>query len=524
MRVLVTDSIADDGLALLRAEFSVDARPGLSEEELAGIIGEYEALVVRSGTRVTKRVIAAADLLQVIGRAGVGVDNIDVDAATEHGILVVNAPDGNTVAAAEHTIALLLSLARHVPRADASLRAGKWERNRLMGVEVAGKTLGVVGFGRIGREVARRGRGLGMRVVAYDPYTSAAVAGTLGAELCDHLDEVLIEADFITLHVPLTSATRHLIGERELALVKPTARLINAARGGIVDESALLQALDKGKLAGAALDVFVDEPPFGSPLLDHPKVVVTPHLAASTREAQVAVAVGVARQVVDILSGRPATHPVNAPLIPPETQAQLLPFYELANKLGRMAMQLVDTRLSQVRITYAGQLATTNTDPLRALAIKGLLQEVSDRRITLVNANLVARSHGLHLVEEKTDDAGDFSSLLTLSFIDDGRNRILSGIVVRDRPHIVRIDQYWLDFEPQGYQLLIYHRDRPGMIGDVGQLTGRADINIAAMHVGRLQRRGEALMVLSLDEFAPPAVQDRIEALEDIYAVRLLES
>jgi len=524
VRVLVTDQIADSGLSLLRQEHLVDVRTGLDQDELVDIIGGYDALVVRSGTKVVARVIAAGQQLQVIARAGVGIDNIDVDAATEQGILVVNAPDGNTVAAAEHTLALLMSLARNVPQADASLRDRRWERKRLMGIEIAGKTLGVVGLGRIGREVSRRGRGLGMRVVAHDPYTSSPVAATVGAELCDRLDDVLVTADFLTVHVPLSPATRGLVGERELALMKPGSCVINVARGGIVDEGALLTALLEGRLAGAALDVFVEEPPFDSPLLRLPNVVVTPHLGASTREAQIAVSVDVARQVLDILAGKPAAHPVNAPMIPPETQAQLLPFCELARKMGRMAMQLVDTRLSKARVAYAGQLATTNTDPLRALVIQGLLQEVSDRRITLVNANLVARSHGLHLVEEKTDDAGDFSNLITLSFGDDGRERVLSGIVVRDTPHIVRIDRYWMDFVPQGYQLLIYHTDRPGMIGDVGHLTGHADINIAAMTVGRLQPRGEALMLLTLDEYVPSEVQARIEALEGIRAVRMLES
>jgi D-3-phosphoglycerate dehydrogenase len=524
VRVLVSDAIADSGLSLLRESFPVDVRTGLDEDELVSIIGDYDALIVRSGTKVTARVVEAGEQLQVIGRAGVGVDNIDVNAATERGVLVVNAPDGNTVAAAEHTIALLMSLARNVAQADASLRHRKWERKQLMGIEVAGKTLGVVGLGRIGREVSRRGRGLGMRVLAHDPYTSSAVASNVGAELRDRLEDVLTEADFLTVHVPLSAATRGLIGEQELALMKPMARVINVARGGIVDEGALLVALDDGRLAGAALDVFEDEPPFDSPLLQHPKVIVTPHLGASTREAQIAVSVDVAHQVLDILAGKPAAHPLNAPLIPPETQAQLLPFCELARKMGRIAVQLVDTRLCQVRITYAGQLATTNTDPLRALVIQGLLQEVSDRRITLVNANLVARNHGLQLVEEKTGDAGDFSNLVSLSFSDDGRERILSGTVVRDQPHIVRIDQYWLDFVPQGHQLLIYHTDRPGMIGDVGQLTGKADINIAAMAMGRLIQRGEALMLLTLDEYVPPEVQARIEALEDIRAVRMIVS
>jgi len=523
MRVLVTDPIAQDGLNILEDEASVDVRVGLDEGELVRIIGEYDALVVRSGTKVTRRVIQAAHQLQVIGRAGVGVDNIDVEAATERGILVINTPDGNSIAAAEQTIALMMALARHTPQADASLRQRKWERKRFIGVEVAGKTLGVIGMGRIGREVARRGRGLGMRVIAYDPYLSGLLAERLGVELQDRLEDVLTEADFITLHVPLTPATRGMIGERELALVKPTARLINCARGGVVEEAALQDALENGRLAGAALDVFASEPPWDSPLLDNPKVVVTPHLGASTQEAQVAVAVDVARQILDVLEGRPAAHPVNAPLIPPEAQAQLLPFCDLVEKLGRMANQLVDRRLNRLRITYAGQLADMNTDPLRALLIKGLLQGVTESRITLVNATLVARDRGLSIVEEKTGDAGHFANLITLAFFDNGQERVLSGTTIRDEPHSVRIDRYWLDFVLRGYQLLIYHRDRPGLIGKVGEITGQADINIAFMGVGRLQPRGEALMVLTLDEYMPPEVQTRIAALPDVYTVRLLD-
>jgi D-3-phosphoglycerate dehydrogenase len=523
MKVLVADSIAPDGLEILRQEHSVDVKTGLNESELVDIIGEYDALVVRSAPKVTARIIQAGTRLQVIGRAGVGVDNIDMDAATERGILVVNAPDGNTLAAAEHTIAMMLALARHIPAADRSMREGKWDRKRFMGVQIADKTLGVVGLGRIGSEVARRGRGLGMHVLAYDPYTAGAWAESLGAEVCDGLTDLLARSDFVTVHVPLTPATRGLIGAHELALMKPTARIINCARGGIVDEEALLAALDAGQIAGAALDVFASEPPTNSALLAHPKVVLTPHLGASTAEAQVAVAVDVAQQVVDVLAGRPAAHPVNAPIIPPEAQAELLPFCELAEKLGRMAFQLMDRRLSQLRITYAGQVAEMNTDPLRALLIKGLLQDVSESRITLVNAGLVARSRGLQLIEEKTGDAGHFASLITLSFSDNGQERVLSGTVLRNEPHIVHIDRYWLDFVPRAYHLLIYHQDRPGMIGEVGRLTGEADINIAFMGVGRLQPRGEALMVLTLDETVPPQVRAQIAALKDIYAVRLLE-
>ena len=521
MRVLVTDPIAQDGLDLLEAKFSVDVRPGMGQDELVNTIGEYDALVVRSGTDITSRVIDAGQRLQVIGRAGVGVDNIDIEAATERGILVVNAPDGNSISAAEHTIAMMMALARHIPEADASLHQRKWERKRFVGTEVTGKTMGVIGLGKIGREVARRARGLGMNVLAYDPYVSSAHAERLGMEMAD-LDSLLERSDFVTVHVPLTSATRDLIGERELSKLKPTARLINCARGGIINEDALQRALAAGQLAGAALDVFVHEPPFDSSLLDSAKVIVTPHLGASTQEAQIAVAVDVAKQVVDVLEGRPAAHPVNAPLIPPETQAQLVPFCELVEKLGCAASQLVDKHMSQVRITYAGQLADMNTDLLRALLIKGLLQGVSETRITLVNASLLARNRGLHVAEEKTGDAGHFANLVTVSFADNGQEHVLSGTLVRDEPYIVRIDRYWLDFVVRGYQLLIYHRDRPGLIGEVGQLTGRADINIASMGVGRLQPRGEALMVLTLDECVSPQVRAEIEGLPDVYSARLL--
>jgi D-3-phosphoglycerate dehydrogenase len=402
------------------------------------------------------------------------------------------------------------------------LREHRWERKRFVGVEVTGKTLGVIGMGRIGREVARRGRGLGMRVLAYDPYVSHEHAERLGVELHE-LDHVLARADFCTVHVPLTPSTRSLIGRRELALLKPTARVINCARGGIVDEDALREALDEGRLAGAALDVFAQEPPLDSPLLDSEKVVVTPHLGASTREAQVAVAVDVARQVLDVLNGKPPAHPVNAPFVTSETQAELLPFGELAEKLGLLASQLVDRHLGEVRISYAGRLAELDTDLLRALVIKGLLQSVSERRITLVNASLIARERGLRMVEEKTGDAGHFRNLITLRYTDNGRERVLSGTVMHGEPYLTRIDAYRLDFPTRGYKLFIYHRDQPGRIGEVGGITGRADVNIAAMAVGRLEPRGEALMVLTLDDPAPPAVLAEIEALSGVHGARLID-
>jgi len=524
MRVLVSDPLAQDGLNLLQAEdgVDVDVKTGLDEDSLVEIIGNYDALVVRSGTKVTARVIDAAERLQIVGRAGVGVDNIDLEAATRHGILVVNAPDGNTLAAAEHTIAMMLALARHIPRADASLRAKKWERKRFVGTEMNGKTLGVIGVGRIGREVALRARGLRMRVVGFDPYMSRERAEELGIEMSE-LDDVLTQADFITVHVPLTSATRGLIGERELALMKPTARLINCARGGVVDEDALNKALEEGSVAGAAIDVWANEPPFESPLIGNPKVVATPHLGASTREAQVAVAVDVVRDVLAVFKGEPARHPVNAPMIPSEVQKQLQPFGELAEKLGCAASQLVDRGLSEVEVTYAGQLADLNTDPLRALLIKGLLERVTATQVTIVNASLLARDRGLQIVERKTGEAEHFANLITISFRDNGRERQLCGTIIGGRPYIVRMDQFRLDFILEGYQLLIYHRDRPGLIGSVGAITGRADINIAFMGVGRLEPRGESLMVLTLDEYATDEVRAEIESIPDVYETRFLE-
>jgi D-3-phosphoglycerate dehydrogenase len=314
-----------------------------------------------------------------------------------------------------------------------------------------------------------------------------------------------------------------MIGRRELGLMKPTARLINCARGSIVDEAALQEALTTGKLAGAALDVFANEPPFDGTLLDSPNLVATPHLGASTHEAQVAVAYDVAQQVVDILSGRPPKHPVNAPVIPVEVQAQLLPFCELAERLGRAARQLGETPLNQVRITYAGQLAGMDTDLLRALVVKGLFQDVVEARITPVNATLVARDHGLRIAEEKTDHAGHFANLIALAFDDAGKDRLIAGTIMHGEPFAVRVDQYWLDFVLRGYQLLAFHRDRPGIIGAVGQVTAKHDINIAFMGLGRLQPRGDALMALTLDEYAPPEVLDEIKRIPDIYSVRLLQ-
>jgi D-3-phosphoglycerate dehydrogenase len=522
MRILVSDSIAPEGLELLRAGAEVDVRTGLPPAALCKIIGAYDALVVRSQTQVTSELIAAGrPRLRVIGRAGIGVDNIDVEAATRDGVLVVNAPAANTISAAEHTIALMLALARHVPQAHMSMRAGKWERNKFLGVEVRGKTLGVIGLGKIGTEVARRGQGLEMHVVAYDPFVTADFAAKLRVERLP-LDELLRVSDFITLHTPLTPDTEGLIGRRELALLKPTARLINCARGGLIDEAALLEALNEGRLAGAALDVFAEEPPRDNPLVTHPAVIVTPHLGASTEEAQVRVATEVAEQVLAALRGQPVRYAVNLPLRP-EAAGVLWPYLGLAEKLGALCMQLIEGQLTNVEVTYLGSIAEHDTSPLKAAVIKGLLQTATEEHINIVNAHLVAKSRGLNITEQKRPDGADgHTSLITVRAKATGGVVEVAGTIVRDEPHILRIGEFWVDVVPSGYALLSRHQDRPGVIGRVGTLLGQHDINISYMQVGRLAPRGQALMILGVDEPVPEELRQQIASFPDMQYVKLV--
>lgn len=501
LRVLVCDPLAPEGVERLREHAAVDVRTGLKPEQLAEVVGAYDGLVVRSQTQVTARVIEAGAKLRVVGRAGVGVDNIDVEAATRKGIVVVNAPMAVNVAAAEHALALMLALARHIPQADASLRAGRWERGRFVGVELRGKTLGVVGLGNIGSELARRAAALEMRVLAFDPFVSDDYARRLGADLVP-LETLIREADFISAHVPLTPATRGLIGERELAMAKPGVRLINCARGGIVDERALLAALESGKVAGAALDVFAEEPPHGNPLLAHPRVVVTPHLGASTEEAQVSAAVDVAEQVVAVLQGQPARYAVNVPALRPEALAALAPYLKLAETLGRLLAQLDAGPFGRLEISYSGELAGEDTAPLRAAAVYGLLREALPERLNLVNALLIARNRGLRVVERKSEEPADsYANLITLDVDGDGFVRRVAGTVINGEPHIVGLDDYRIDVAtgPE-YLLFCHHVDRPGVIGRIGMLLGNHDVNISFMQVGRRQPRGDAMMVLGLDE------------------------
>ncbi|MDQ3856492.1 MAG: phosphoglycerate dehydrogenase, partial [Chloroflexota bacterium] len=491
----------------LQRHTDVDLQTKLPEQELVERIAEYDALIVRSETRVTARVIEAGERLQVIARAGVGVDNIDVDAATKRGVLVVNAPLGNTVAAAEHAMALMLALARRVPQADASVRAAEWSRSRFTGTELMHKTLGIVGLGKIGIEVARRARAFEMHLLGHDPYVSSATADSLGVRLLP-LDELLRQSDIVTVHVPLLPSTRHYIGRRELLGMKPGAFLLNVARGGIVDEEALLEGLQGGQIGGAALDVFEHEPlPADSPLRAMPEVVLTPHLGASTREAQVKVALEVAEQVVDVLNGRPARGAVNAPALPPEVLAELGPHLELCDKLGRLFTQLYAESLSTLTVSYSGEWARHDNRPLRATLLRGLLEPISTERVSIVNAELIAQERGIRLTETTDVAPEGYTGSMRLQ----GAEGVLEGTVIGDELRIIRFDQFPVDFVPSGNFLFCPHFDRPGVIGAVGTILGAADINISAAMSGRLAPRGQTILVLNTDEPVPDEVCDRIQ-------------
>jgi len=522
-KVLVTDAIAPEGLDLLRTGAEVDVKRGLNETELIDIIKDYEALVVRSETKVTPAVIRAGGQLKVIARAGIGVDNIDLEAATVAGIPVVNAPIGNTVAAAEHTMALMLSLARNVPQAYASMKNGEWKRSAYMGVEVRGKVLGVVGLGRVGTEVAIRAKAFGMKLVAYDPFVSPDYASRLGAQVVS-LDELLVSSDFITLHTPLTPNTNKLIGSRELGLMKPDARLINVARGELVDEAALLEALQADKLGGVALDVFVEEPPDDMTLAQHSRVISTPHLGASTEEAQREVAIEAAGQVLAILDGQSASNMVNAPVVRPEVQAILSPYLPVASLLGKLLTHLSDEQFVGVTIRYQGEIADHDTSILKAAVLEGVLTPVISEHVNLINAPFLAQRRGLSITEEKSSEAAEYASLITVTLNTTEEGVSLAGTALRDGPRIVKFNDYWMDVEPSTpYLLFVDNSDQPGSVGAVGTVAGQYNINISFMKVGRLSPRGRAMMVLGLDDVVPPKAIEEIQALSHVYSARLVE-
>jgi len=523
-KVLVTDPIAEEGLACLRAAAEVVVERKPSPERLRELIAEADALVVRSETRVTEEVIAAGHRLKVIGRAGVGVDNIDVPAATKAGVVVVNSAEGNTIAAAEHTVAMLLSLARKIPAADASLRRHEWRRSDFVGVEVTNRTVGIIGLGKIGREVARRCRGLGMRVLAADAFVTPEQAERVGVELVS-LEELLARSDYISVHTPLTRETRGLIGEGQFERMRPGVRIINCARGGIIDEEALARALQSGRVAGAALDVFAEEPPPADhPLLSDPRVVVTPHLGASTQEAQVNVAVDVAEQVLAVLAGRPPRSAVNMPAVSPEEYARLEPYLRLGDKIGRLHAQLAEGPVRAVEVAYSGDLVDREVQPITRSVLTGLLQPSMPETINMVSAPTIAESRGIRVTESKCGgDADGALDRFDVTVEADSRQTVTGTVLGPSEIRIEAIDGFRVDLVPEGYLLLCHHIDRPGIIGSVGTLLGDAGINIAQMHVGREGIRKRALMVLSLDDPVPEPLLAEIRRAIEAESVTLVE-
>ncbi len=508
----------------------LEAQPGLTiarlsrapEAELLEAVADADALIVRSETQVTSAVIEAGARLQVVGRAGVGVDNIDVDAATRRGIAVVNAPSGNTIAAAEHTIAIMLSMARNIPQANASLREEKWNRSSFIGTEVKGKTLGIIGLGRVGSEVAKRAVGMEMRVLGYDPYLVPERASRLGVEIAT-FNEVLAESDILTLHTPLTDTTKSLIGPDELARMKPGARLVNVARGGLVDEAALIEALDEERLAGAAVDVFVDEPLKDFTIAKHPKIVCTPHLGASTEEAQVGVTLEVVDQVLTVLRGQPARFTVNAPLVSQEVHELLEPFLSAGVDVGKIAIQMAEGLPTAATIVYHGELASGETGPLRAAVLMGLLQPGREERVNLVNAGLLAEEQGLRVVEEKDPAREDFANELIVRLATTAGEAVVGGTHLRGQTHVTRLGEHHMDaIIDSPYLLVIENEDRPGIIGAVGSLAGQHDINISFMEVGRVRTRGRATMVVGLDDPMPDALLDELVKTPAITSIRLV--
>ncbi len=478
---------------------------------------------MRSQTQVTAEVIAAGKKLQIIGRAGVGVDNIDVEEATRRGILVVNAATGNTTSAAEHAIALMFALARHIPQANAVLKTGVWQRANFMGTELRDKTLGIVGLGNVGSEVARRARGLDMKIIGHDPFIAVDYARNLKVELVP-LKQLLKEADFITLHVPLTAATKGLIGAKELELVKPTARIINTARGGLVDEEALVKAIRGKRMAGAAFDVFATEPLTKSILFEEDNIIVTPHLGASTNEAQALVARDVAEQIVAVFSGQPARSAVNAPFISVDAVSVLDPFIKAAATAGRLLSQLLDGQMSSINVKYDGEIANYDTNALKAALLGGLLEGISEEKVNLVNANIVAARRGLAVVEQKEATCENYASLIPAEVTTSTGTTTAAATVMRGTTHIVRVNSYWIDIMPGGgYFLFSEHLDRPGLIGAVGKITGDANINISYMHLGRLKPRGKALMILALDEPLGDEQREQILALPGVDTAKVVK-
>jgi D-3-phosphoglycerate dehydrogenase / 2-oxoglutarate reductase len=521
-KILISDPITSAGIDLFKeAGFEVEVKTDHTQEELIAKIKNYDALIVRSQTKVGANIIEAADRLKVIGRAGVGVDNVDVEAATKKGIIVLNAPDGNTISTTELSVAMLLALARNIPQAHSSLKGGAWDRKKFTGVEINGKTLGIIGMGRIGTEVAKRMIGMGMNVLAYDPFLTEERANSLGVSSVN-LDKIITDSDFITVHTPLTAETKGLFGAKEFARMKKGVRLVNCARGGIYDEQALAEAIQSGQVAGAAIDVYPAEPPTERCLIDLPQTVVTPHLGASTTEAQENVAVDVAIEVIKILKGEAFKNAVNLPSLRPEVRSAIQPYFGLVEALGKFIAQLASPPVNKLEISYLGEVSKLETGYLSTLLIKGLLQASLGDEVTQVNAMFIAKERGLKITESKVQDVSGYSSLIKVTATTAQEVHSISGTVVENNEaRIVEIDGYHFDIDAQGSMIVINHSDEPGVVGEVGTILGQLKINIASMQVGRKKQGGNAVMVINVDS-VDPEITTKLEKARTVSKARVI--
>jgi len=520
VRVLITDPLEKEGTDIFRQEgFEVDEKGKLSQEDLAQVIGNYDVVVVRSGTSVTGKVLERARKLKIIGRAGVGLDNIDLDAATHAGVIVMNAPEGNTVSAAEHTVAMMMSLARNIPEANLSLKNGQWEKKKFTGLELYNKTLGIVGLGRIGRRVASIAAGLDMKVVGYDPLVDKISASGQGIALVN-LPGIYRESDFITFHIPLNENTSHMVGDREFGMMKDGVRIINCARGGIIDEEALYRNIMNGKVKGAAVDVFEKEPPAGNPLLSLKEVIVTPHLAASTKEAQINVAQQLARQITEALKKKVVLNAVNLPYLDEKSMTKLAHYLTLGSKIGSLLQQLSGGDIRKVAITYSGDITNYDLTLLRANIIVGLLK--NSKLVNQVNASLILKEKGIPLLESRNATAGEFTNLITVEVANCRKISVAGTIIGESELRIVKIDGFGVEAVPEGYLLICHNEDKPGIMGYIGTVLGENNVNIASMTLGRKKKGSPALTVLNLDQGIDQTVVKKIEEFPVMHSVKLV--
>lgn len=521
MKILVSDSISSKGVEILKkAGLTVDVKTGLKPEELKNEIGKYDALIVRSATRVTADIIDAAKNLKVIGRAGSGLDNVDKDAATKRGIVVMNTPGGNTITTAEHTMALLFSMSRQIPQATTSMKQGKWEKKKFMGVELYNKTLGIIGLGNIGAHVARMAQGIGMNVITYDPFLNEEKARALGVKVAG-LDELVENSDFITIHTPLTKETKGLINSRRISKMKDGVRLINSARGGIIDEKALYDALKSGKIAAAALDVFEKEPPEGSPLLELDNIVCTPHLGAASAEAQENVAIAVAEQIVDYLVHGTIRNAVNFPSVSADVLPAIQPYVNLAERLGSFLSQSFDGGIKEIVVEYRGEVAGFMLGPITAAVLKGILTPILEETVNFINAPVIAKERGIEVKEITTAEAGNYHSMLAIKIETSKRKSVVEGVLHgKQHPRIIKIDEFPVEVIPEGEMLVLSNNDKPGVIGNIGTLLGKNNINIARMQFGRVKPGGKSISVVSIDTPVSNEILAEIKKLPNVLSVK----